>query len=256
MIKLGLFSDSHYCDEEVKVTTRFCSLSYKKLCDAYDEFEKQKVDLIICLGDLCDVDLSDNKFDSIKCLKEIVTKMKSSSIPFLFITGNHDSLCTDLNELQKIIGSPLAPATYETDQYRFICLDANFNSDMQHFSPAGFDWTDVNLPLNQIEFLKNALETSSKECIVLIHEPIDSKTKECYRVNNAPIIREILEKSGKVKLVIQGHKHYFDDYIENNIRYVTVNGMCEGKENRFMICDYDTKSLKIKIYDGNDIINK
>jgi len=256
MIRLGLFSDVHYCSDEVMTSTRMCSLSYDKLCEAYKQFEKEKVDLIICLGDLADVGKIHGRNDSVACMNKIISITKKSKIPFLFITGNHDSLSANMDDLEKIIGDKLAPRLYETPDYRFICLDANYDSSMNHFSPNGFDWTDSNLPQGQIDFLKESLASSNKECIILIHEPLDSKTQDCYRVNNASEIREIIEKSGKVKLVLQGHKHYHDDYNENNIRYLSVIGMCEGKENHFVICDYDSNTLKIRVFDGDEIVEK
>jgi len=253
MLKIGLFSDVHYCSEEAMCGTRMCSLSYDKLCKAYEEFEKQKVDLIICLGDLCDVGTISGKDDSINCMIKIVSKMKSSTIPFIFVPGNHDSLAMERTDLEKLVGGTLAPIIYETEQYNFICLDANYSSDMKHFSPKGFDWIDSNLPKEQITFLQNALNESKKECIIAIHENIDSKSHEYFRVNNADRIREIIEKSGKVKLVLQGHKHIFEENTENGIDYISVVGMCEGNENHFMICDYDKNYFKINIYNGNEV---
>ena len=56
----------------------------------------------------------------------------------------------------------------------------------------------------------------------------------------------MIEKSGKVKLVLQGHLHQYYDVIENGIRYITVVGMCEGLANRYMIIDLN-KELCEKI---------
>ena len=245
-MKLGLFSDVHYCRENASYGNRKCALSFNKITSALQDFKAQKADYIISMGDLCDVNREHNTAESEECLLQIMREVDKTGIPFMQITGNHDCLVAPLDRLTALTGVKLPPYTMETPEFTLICLDANDSSDGTHFGPEGFDWIDVNLPQEQLAFLKTALDASKKDCIVLIHEPVDSSTEEIFRVNNAAEVRKILEASGKVKLVLQGHMHQYYDVIENGIRYITVVGMCEGEENRYMILDITKDRLEIQ----------
>ena len=51
-----------------------------------------------------------------------------------------------------------------------------------------------------------------------------------YGVKNAPGIRKILENSGKVRAVFQGHSHSSDYKEIGGIHYCTLVAMVEGSE--------------------------
>ena len=55
-MKIGLFSDSHYCKRKVPEPGRMRQLSYKKIQDAMKDFKASQVELVMCLGDLVDED--------------------------------------------------------------------------------------------------------------------------------------------------------------------------------------------------------
>ncbi|MBE6890843.1 MAG: hypothetical protein E7481_02330 [Ruminococcaceae bacterium] len=240
-MRIGLFSDSHYCMESALEETRLCSLSLNKIQEAMKYFSEHNADIVLCLGDMVDAgnDINANH----KCLAEVVSLINASGIPFILATGNHDFKVAEKSLLQTLTGFELPPYIYDIGEYRIITLDANYESDMKHYSPDGFDWTDTNLPTEQLEFLRRALYSSDRECIIAIHEPISNDEDKRYPVNNAEEIKQIIKDSGKVRLVIQGHKHEYEDVTEDNIRYVTVVGMCEGIQNRFMILDIDKDNI-------------
>ncbi len=240
-MRIGLFSDSHYCMESALEGTRLCSLSLNKIQEAMEYFSEHNADLILCLGDMVD---AGNDIDAnYKCLAEVVSLINSSGIPFVLAAGNHDFKVAEKPLLQKLTGLELPPYIYDIGDYRIITLDANYEADMKHYSPDGFDWMDTNIPAEQIEFLRNALYSSDRECIIAIHEPINNAAGKMYQVNNSDEIKQVIKDSGKVRLVIQGHKHEYEDATEDDIRYVTVVGMCEGTENRFMMLDIDNENI-------------
>ena len=51
-IKLGIFTDPHYCDQDVTCRTRRPVLSYGKIREAMETFVREKVDFVLCLGDI------------------------------------------------------------------------------------------------------------------------------------------------------------------------------------------------------------
>jgi len=248
-LKIGLFSDSHYCKEPVPEKGRNSFLSFEKIREAMEDFKKNRADLVMCLGDMGDI--GEHRENSQKDLKELVEMIRSYGIPFLYVAGNHDFKVAYIEELGNLVNLPVPPMTYDTEEYRFICLDANYESNGKHYSPDGYDWTDVNVPEEQLEYLRQALAGTEKECIIAIHEPIDKESAKRSRfgegasTNNAAEIREILEASGKVRLVLQGHLHEYYNICKNGIRYITVTGMCEGTPNHYMLLDWNKKGYDL-----------
>lgn len=53
-MKLGLFSDPHYCTKDVTCGTRRPSLSFGKIRAAMEAFRDAGAEYVICLGDLVD----------------------------------------------------------------------------------------------------------------------------------------------------------------------------------------------------------
>ena len=234
-MRLGIFTDSHYCNEEVLCKTRRPSLSLKKIAEAMDAFGAASVDFCICLGDLIDVGTS--KEASLKCCQEAIDLIRSYGIPYRVIPGNHDYSVFSAEEFSKTVDCPIPPYVLETETHILIFLDACYRSDSRRFDIAGVDWKDSNLPAFQVEFLKRTLDAADRPCIVLLHECLDSEACPNHRVKNAEQIRRVLEESQKVEIVLQGHYHKGADRTENGIRYLTIPAMCEGEKNHFLILE-------------------
>ena len=237
-MKLGLFSDSHYCHDEIRNKTRRPSLSLEKIKSAIDTFKREGVELCLCLGDM--IDKGSTSEEPTECLEQIMQLLRASKIPYRVLAGNHDLAVFTADCFAQRTESPKPPCLLETDTNRLIFLDANYFSDMTPYNgnKRGIgDWTDCNLPAAQLAFLQNALDTAQKPCVVLLHHNLESDADPKHRVNNANEARRIMENSNKVVLVLQGHYHKGADRIENGIRYLTLPAMCEGEENHFLILD-------------------
>lgn len=233
-MKIGLFSDPHYCKVRSLGSDRRPYLSLDKIKEAMDVFKKQGVDVCFCMGDIIDHAEGDTKKEARENLEEVLALVRSYNIPFYLIPGNHDYLDLDENDLRSAkINTP--PYIIETREYDFIALDANYRSCMERFDKAGVVWDDSNLPPFQMEFLKDALENSSKKCVVLLHENLDPTVQAQHIVKNHQLVRQILSESGKVKLVLQGHFHEGSEWFDNGIIYHTVAGMCQGESNPYEI---------------------
>lgn len=235
-MKIGIFTDSHYCKAEVLCKTRRPSLSLKKIAEAMDAFKEASVDMCICLGDLIDVGTMWE--ESVSCALEAMNLIRSYGIPYRVIPGNHDYTLFSAEEFSQVIKCPIPPYVVETETHILLFLDASYRSDNRRFDIAGVEWKDSNLPPFQLDFLKTVLSNTDKTCIVLLHECLDSGVCPNHRVKNAENVRCVLEESQKVHLVLQGHYHKGADRIENGIRYLTIPAMCEGEKNHFLILDF------------------
>ena len=237
-MKLGIFTDSHYCRDDVRNRTRRPALSLKKIEQAINAFKESKVELCLSLGDL--IDKGQTPEEPTECLEEIMQLLRASAIPYRILSGNHDSRVFCTAEFSKRTDTPPSPCLLDTATHRLIFLDANFTTDMTHYSntpPEHYSWKDSNLPPEQLNFLQSALQSSQKPCVVLLHQNLESEADPHHRVSNAQKARTIMEESNKVTLVLQGHYHKGGDHFENGIRYLTIPAMCEGEENHYLILD-------------------
>ena len=57
-MKIGIFTDSHYSSADITCGCRYNNQSLRKIREAYDFFEKANCDLVVCLGDLIDTELT------------------------------------------------------------------------------------------------------------------------------------------------------------------------------------------------------
>ena len=114
-------------------------------------------------------------------------------------------------------------------------MDANYRADGRRFDVAGVEWTDSNLSQDQVDFLRYELEKANTDCIVCIHENLDPFVEMRHIIKNAEEVREIIRKSGKVKLVLQGHYHLGAERMIDDIPYITLSAMCEGTDNSYRI---------------------
>lgn len=235
-MKIGLFSDPHYCDADEIGGGRRPRLSLNKIKEAMEAFKKEKVSCCFCLGDLTDNAHTETKETARQNLNLVMEIINSYGIPFNLVLGNHDCLTLNRNDYKnENIHTP--PYIFETEKYNFIALDGNFRSDFRHFDEAGVVWDDSNLPPEQIEFLHKALLDSQKECVVLIHENLDPTVQYQHIVKNAQEVREIIKNSGKVKMVIQGHYHEGSQRVIDGILYLTLEAMCQGEKNSYKIIE-------------------
>ena len=244
---IGLFTDSHYCRDEVRCRTRRPILSLQKIRQALEYFQSAGVDMCICLGDL--TDSSDTKEESKACLQEIMDLVHSCSFPFCCVPGNHDYVDFTGEVFYEMTDSSAPPYSITTPTHQLIVLDANYRGDYRRFDVAGVEWTDSNLPPEQVSFLQKALEQAEKPCLVLIHENLDEHVPKDHIVHGADRIRGILEKSGKVAMVIQGHYHAGGEHEIQGIRYATLPAMCEGEENRFALLRLDENGVTLEQFE-------
>ena len=236
-MKIGLFTDCHYNKAELIGHKRRSADSYNKVKSSMDAFKENNVDICFCLGDITDHVNGDTKSDIIENYKYMLSLINSYGIPFYLVPGNHDYLMTTGEEIEELLGKKLPPCVVKTEKYNIILLDANYRSDMERFDVAGVEWTDSNLPPYQVEFLKNELDSSSKECIVMVHENLDPNIHNSHVIKNADEIRKIIKDSGKVKMVLQGHFHDGAYCVIDGIPYITLPAMCEHTEEYYKIIE-------------------
>lgn len=229
-MKLGIFTDSHYSSKEVTCTVRYNSKSLEKIRKAYSVFEKENCDLIICLGDLIDKENSHKK--EIENLKKVTNIIKASPIPFVCIMGNHDGFAFEQKEFYEILGG-CEPENIFRENKNLLFLDACYFKSGAHYMPGDSDWEDTFYPF--ADSLEALLPTLSGDSYIFMHQNLDPSSPPNHRLSNADRLCEIVEKSGKVKTVFQGHYHLGSKYQRNNVEYITYPAMCQNEEAWFVV---------------------
>ncbi len=228
-MKIGIFTDSHYCDKEVTCKTRRPVLSKAKIKEAMDSFKD--TNLIICLGDF--VDDCGDKAENIRKIEEIMEMISSYNKKFFCLRGNHDCHILSEKEFSKYTKNSLPPFSIEVENKTLIFLNANYTSEGKPYEVGKVDWSDAMLPKKDVEALKDTLKNCKGEAYIFIHQNLDPDVQWQHIVKNAEEIRQIISESKKVNTVFQGHYHDGHDTVIDGVKYHTLRAMCEGEENYF-----------------------
>jgi alkaline phosphatase len=222
-VRVGLVTDLHYADKP-PAGSRYYRETLAKLEEAGTQFEKDKPDFIVELGDLIDA------ADSVDVEKAYLARINKefAALPGdkHYVLGNH---CVDTltkEEFLGEVGQKKSHYSFDVGGFHFVVLDACFRKDGQPYGRKNFQWNDSHIPEEQVEWLKSDLEGANGKAIVFVHQRLDVKTD--YGVKNAEQVRKVLEDSGKVLAVFQGHNHTNALNDISGIHYCTLMAMVEG----------------------------
>lgn len=222
-VKFGLITDLHYADKP-PAGTRFYRETLAKLAEATTQFEKDAPSFVVELGDL--IDAADTVETELAYLKRVNRQFAAISKNRHCVLGNH---CVDTltkEEFLDGVGQKHPHYSFDSGGVHFVILDACFSGNGKPYGRKSSKWTDANIPRDQIDWLKSDLKTTDKKVIVFAHQRLDVAND--YGVKNASDVRKVLEASGKVLAVFQGHSHKNDYKDVAGIHYCTLVAMIEG----------------------------
>ena len=256
VVRFGMLSDVHYADRE-PAGARFYRQSLGKVQECIDRMNQEKLDFAIEMGDFKDQDAVPNEANTLKYLTTIESVLQKFNGPTYHVLGNHDMDGISKLQLLERIENTDIPATesyYSFNQkgIHFVVLDGNFTSEGKEYDHGNFSWDDALIPAIQVNWLKDDLESNKLPVIVFIHQMLDDSKNVKQAVQNAGEVRGILEQSGRVLCVFQGHVHEERYNLINGIHYYSVNAVVDGdghENNAYMIVDiYKDGSLTIDGY--------
>lgn len=233
VLRIGLIADIHYADKP-RWNNRNYRLSPDKAREAISKFNDSNTDFIVLLGDNIDEMEKEADLNHLKFIDKIINQFNGE---VHYVLGNHD-----LGELAKkefinnTSGKGEAPNySFSKEDYHFIVLDANFRQDGVAYSGGNFEWTDSYIPSSQLNWLSGELEksrTEDRNVIIFIHQILTDEN-DPHGVKNASAIRNMLEQSGNVLAVFQGHNHHGSYEKINDIHYVGIHPMVVDDTNAF-----------------------
>ncbi len=231
-LKFGWVTDVHYALADPK-WNRYYTESLLKLREAVDLFNSFNLDFIIETGDFKDQNNPPVYEKTMQYLKDAENEFSKYKGDRFHVFGNHDVDSISKDDFLSVVensGMPQGRSYYsfERNGIKCIVLDACFRSDGIPYNKGDFDWKDTLIPDSQLKWLSGQLKNSKFPALVFVHQRLDGPGDGDYFVNNSEEVRKILEDSGKVLAVFQGHYHEGAYNKINNIHYITEKALIEG----------------------------
>jgi alkaline phosphatase len=158
--------------------------------------------------------------------------------PRHYVLGNHCVSALTKPEFLAIVGQTSSYYSFDLNRFHFVILDACFRSDSVAYERNNFNWTDSHVPQVELEWLRKDLQAATGPVLVFVHQCLDVEPP--YGIRNAAEVRHLLEASGRVRAVFQGHHHAGGYRQINGIHYGTLRAMVEGPgqdSNAFAVVD-------------------
>jgi len=230
-VRFGIVTDCHYANADA-LGTRFYRESLDKLSECVVLMNTEKVDFLIELGDFKDQDKPPVEKNTLSYLQTVEKAFKQFNGPTYHVLGNHDmDSISKMQFLKQVDNTKIETNrsyySFDSNGLHYIVLDANYSTDNTDYDHGNFDWTDANIPLKELDWLRKDLATTPGFVIVFIHQLLDG-TGSVY-VKNAVQVRQILEASSKVLAVFQGHHHSGSYSNIAGIHYYTLKAVVEGQ---------------------------
>jgi 3',5'-cyclic AMP phosphodiesterase CpdA len=230
LVRFGVVTDIHYADVD-QAGTRAYRESDAKLAECVQVMNAKGVAFLLELGDFKDQDKTPDEARTLGYLLKIESVFAGFKGPRYHVIGNHDT--DSLSKAQFLAAAPNTGVVPNATRYafvsggvRFVVLDASHKSDGSDYDHGNFDWSDSNIDAPQLDWLAKTLAASVEPAIIFVHQQLDGSG--AYYVKNAAQVREVLEKSGKVIAVLQGHRHEGGFSTISGIPYFTFKGLIEG----------------------------
>ena len=223
-ITIGIFTDSHYADRD-RAGTRYYRDSAAKLAEFVKTMNAEKPALAIVLGDF--VDKGKTLAVETGYLARIEGIYRGFKGERHHVIGNHDVATFTKEQFVAGTGMPAPHYSFDSHGFHFIVLDACYRKDGSPYAAGNFKWSDSAIPPGEQKWLAGDLKGTKKPCVAFVHQRLDDDGKP-HTVKTAPEIRRLLEKSGKVIAVFNGHDHKGGYKRIGGIHYVTMRAMVEG----------------------------
>lgn len=218
-------------------------------------------EFVVNLGDFIE-DVNERETD-ITYFKKTVELLKPLKMPVYSLIGNHDIRTLTTQDMCSLLGNEQLYYSFDHGDFHFVCL--SFSMTGNHTQVLNDIKAEV-LP-EQIEWVTKDIQKTNKPVIVLIHYGLAEDTMignfwfesepQYALLANRQEVKNIFEKSGKVKAVISGHQHWNKMHVENRIPYFVVTSLVENFRNdgtaseAYTIVNLDKDKIIIEL-NGND----
>jgi alkaline phosphatase len=224
VLRLGLITDVHYADKAAAGTRHYRD-SLSKMEKAVALFREQSIGTLIELGDF--VDAAETPATEVAYLESIEKVFSLHCEDRHYVLGNHCVWTLTKQQFADHCGArSQSYYSFDRNGVHLVVLDACFRADGVSYGNRNYEWTDTEIPPVEREWLEEDLRETDLPTLVFVHQRLD--TEGHYAVKSAPQVRDILQGSGKVLAVFQGHNHVNDHRLIGDIHYCTLAAAIEG----------------------------
>lgn len=223
LLRIGLATDLHYADKPPSGSRHYRE-TLVKLAEAAGRFRDESPDLVVELGDL--IDSAETVEDELKHLAKVNREFSTICEDRHYVLGNHCVHTLTKEEFLDGVERERSYYSFDRRGVHFVVLDACFRGDGEPYGRKNFVWTDPNVAPSELEWLEADLASVGGPVIVFAHQRLD--TADSHGIKNAAAVRRILEASGAMAAVFQGHSHHNDFRRIGDIPYCTLVAMVEG----------------------------
>ena len=221
-IRFGLFSDLH--SSLPHAPQRGASArTLEDLKEGLSRFAQQGVDFAVSLGD--NLQPASDVSEQFEQFRSMIRLWGGYGFPVHAVMGNHEFSQLSHAQVLELFQTDRTYYSFTLGGVRFVLLDTCYNPDGGHFSEDNFDWRYGIVPEAELAWLRELLG-EKRRTFVFTHGNLyfdeDDPYAAWYRILNCEEIRALLETSGCVEAVFQGHHHTFADAVCGGIRYVNV----------------------------------
>ena len=233
-VRIGLVGDVHYADAPDRHAKSF-RMSAVKLAQAVEFLRLARADALVELGDFKDQDDPPAPARTAAYAQSIEAVLGRFPGPLYHALGNHDLDSLSAAEFQDCIANTGLPPdrtfySFELRGLHGVVLDANFLADGGRCVRGDVNWTEPHIPPPQLEWLRRDLAAAPGPAAVFLHHRLDPAPDERFTVRNAAEVRAVLEQSGRVRAVFQGHDHAGGLSRIDGIPYYTLEPMFGSAE--------------------------
>ena len=227
-LTLGFVTDLHfgpaaYHEGKLRKLTQHAAQLTRDVVRAMND--ELQPDLLVNLGD----DIEDESRDAdLVRYTECQDILRTAKAELVNVAGNHDTVHLTRDDLTRIWRHD-GPLFYSMDRahLHLVVLHTLERKDV-----------DVRIPQAQLEWLKDDLARTTRPTIVLMHHSASEQDlsdsfwfkglQHLALVKERAELRSILEASGKVRAVFNGHVHRNHLDVIAGIPYVTIQSLIEN----------------------------
>ena len=218
-VRFGLITDLHYADKSIARGRRY-RRSLAKLREAAGAFDAAGVDVVVCLGDA--IDSGESVERELGYLSAVDGVLGAVGSERYYVPGNHDVERLTKREFFEHAGGSTPPYSFEAGGIHFVVLDACFRADGEPHGRHNAQWHEAHGPEWELAGLREDLTGAAGPAVIFAHQRLDLPDEDRYAVDNASAARGVIEASGKVRAVFQGHSHRNDLRRIGGVPYCTL----------------------------------
>jgi len=236
-IRIGIITDVHAHDLNSTVEGKVMTNYGERLSAFVDAMNRIELDAVIELGDFVNgtfvmgAEAGDEaRIPAILASAEAF--LAELEAPRYYVLGNHDIYSLYKEEFLDLVGAESTSLSFDVGGIHFVILDAQYNAAEEDLGHA-FWVVPGNIPQAELEWLQQDLAATEKPTIICIHQPLDvdfALLAGGPEIKNHLQVRGVLEASGTVVAVFQGHTHDFSHSEIEGIHYITFAAMVDHTE--------------------------